>query len=357
MLNSTYHMAARIKKNRLLIASSVLWRALFIGGLALPTLLQAQISTKVKVDTTKYVFPIHKSHQSALSSGFGELRSTHFHAGIDIRAQAFTTVHAVAKGYISRIKIQEQGYGWALYIRHPNGYTSVYSHLSSFSKKIGRWVTEEQYKRRSYTVDLAPLSWQFPIEAGEVIARSGNTGNSTGPHLHFEIRDKRQRPLDPTRICAFSELKDPYPPQIIRLAFITMDIDARINGQFGRFEVEIEKQGKHYSLPTNLELEGYIGTEVLVKEVYAEHRYGHGASTLQLMLDDTPYFEQKIRILDFSKQKQIGLHLNLEQYVQASTKFSRMYMLSGNSLAIYPTLVQNGLFFFEKSKILIFCSK
>ncbi|NND10141.1 MAG: M23 family metallopeptidase, partial [Flavobacteriaceae bacterium] len=130
-----------------------------------------------------------------LSGTFAELRSNHFHSGLDIKTKQREglKVYASAPGYVSRIKISHWGYGKALYITHPNGYTSVYAHLQKFSEKIEEYVKEKQYEKESFTLELFPSAEELQIESDEIVAFSGNTGGSGGPHLHFEIRDNKER--------------------------------------------------------------------------------------------------------------------------------------------------------------------
>src|SRR5690606_31615872 len=134
-----------------------------------------------------------------LSGSFGELRSNHFHSGLDIKTQqregldVFTT----ASGYVSRIKIQHYGYGKAVYITHPNGYTTVYAHLQGVGPKIQEYVKKEAYERQSYEIELFPKPGELPVSRGELIAFSGNTGGSGGPHLHYEIRNAKAEPINP----------------------------------------------------------------------------------------------------------------------------------------------------------------
>ena len=116
-------------------------------------------------------------------------------------------VFASADGYVSRIKITTGGYGKALYIDHPNGYTTVYAHLQKFSPKIDSIIRTEQYRKQSYTVNFFPSKGAIKIKKGEVIAVSGNTGGSSGPHLHYEIRNSKQEPLNPL-LFGFKEIED-----------------------------------------------------------------------------------------------------------------------------------------------------
>ena len=128
-----------------------------------------------------------------ISGNFGELRSNHFHAGLDFRTQQKEglNVYAAADGYVSRIKISTFGYGKAIYITHPTGFTTVYGHLKQANPVIDQYIRTQHYKEKEFEIDIFPKPTDLPITKGEFIAASGNTGGSGGPHLHFEIRDSK----------------------------------------------------------------------------------------------------------------------------------------------------------------------
>ncbi|MGB0839764.1 MAG: M23 family metallopeptidase, partial [Chitinophagales bacterium] len=126
-----------------------------------------------------------------LAGTFGELRSNHFHGGLDIKTGGVENwkIYSIADGYVSRIKVSSGGYGKAIYVTHPNGYTSVYAHVNGFFPELDEYIQNQQYARQSFYFDDAIPADLFPVKKGQVIAKSGNTGSSTAPHLHFEIRD------------------------------------------------------------------------------------------------------------------------------------------------------------------------
>ena len=150
---------------------------------------------------------------------FGELRSHHFHSGVDVRTQGQTgwPVRAVQDGYLSRMVVRPDGFGWALYLRHPDGHTSVYAHLDDFQPSWHELAMTRAAASRSSRLDLYFESNAYPVRAGDTIAWSGNSGGSAGPHLHFEWRDTRtEEPLDPFDHGMFYG-KDSYPPRIVAL--------------------------------------------------------------------------------------------------------------------------------------------
>src|SRR5579872_4978388 len=155
-----------------------------------------------------------------LAANFGELRVNHYHMGLDIRTQHRENlpVHAAAGGYICRVEVGPGGFGQAIYIRHPNGYTTVYGHLNKFFPALAAYVARQQYKLESWQVDLTPSPGLFPVKKGSLIAYSGNTGGSQGPHLHFEIR-QTEGDINLNPLLFGLPVADAVPPTIVRLAW------------------------------------------------------------------------------------------------------------------------------------------
>lgn len=154
-----------------------------------------------------------------LVANFGEIRTNHWHMGLDIRTQQKVNlpVHAAADGYIARVSVEPGGFGQAIYINHPNGFTTVYGHLNSFFPALDAYVKQQQYARQSWKVSLSIPPDLFPVQKGDLIARSGSTGASEGPHVHFEIRDtKTENCLNPL-LFGFP-IADAVPPTLARLA-------------------------------------------------------------------------------------------------------------------------------------------
>lgn len=137
---------------------------------------------------------------ASMAGSFGEMRHHHFHSGIDLRTQGKTgqIVRAMADGYLSRIVIKPGGFGWALYLEHPSGHTSVYAHLGEFKQAWMDHAMAYAKRHHRYVIDLPVAAGKFPIKAGEIIGLSGNSGGSGGPHLHVEWRDSQtEEPLNP----------------------------------------------------------------------------------------------------------------------------------------------------------------
>lgn len=153
-----------------------------------------------------------------LVANFGEIRTNHWHMGLDIRTQHKINlpVHAAADGYVARVSVESGGFGQAIYINHPNGYTTVYGHLNAFCPALADYLKRHQYDKESWKIDLAIPSNLFPVKKGDVIGLSGSTGASEGPHVHFEIRDTRtEKNLNP--LLFKFPIADAVPPTLIRL--------------------------------------------------------------------------------------------------------------------------------------------
>lgn len=153
-----------------------------------------------------------------LAGNFGELRSNHFHMGVDIKTQGKQgfEIHSIEKGYVSRVKVSTSGYGKVVYVDHPNGVTSVYAHCSKFIGKLDSLVKSEQYKVQNFEIEIFPKPNEIKLDRGEVFALSGNTGGSTAPHLHFEIRDTKTEHAKNPLVYAFN-LADNNAPVIKRI--------------------------------------------------------------------------------------------------------------------------------------------
>lgn len=156
-----------------------------------------------------------------LSGNFGELRRNHFHSGVDFKTQGRTglPVYAADSGYVSRVSVSPWGFGRAVYITHPHtGLTTVYGHLEAFAPEIDRRVKERQYEAETFAIDMSFHPGQLPVARRQVIARSGNSGSSGGPHLHFDVRDtETEDPLDPLEYYR-TKITDRVPPEVRQLA-------------------------------------------------------------------------------------------------------------------------------------------
>ncbi|GCC49972.1 M23 family peptidase [Chryseotalea sanaruensis] len=295
--------------------------------------------------TDRYLFPIQPGQTASLAGTLGELRSNHFHTGIDIRTnnQVGLAVLATQSGYISRAAMSAGGYGNVLYVRHPDGNTSVYAHLDSFSGGVGQYVLQEQYRRKTFDIDLYFRQNQFPVKKGDTIALSGNTGSSSGPHLHFDIRDKNNLALDPLSFN-FPEVIDNAAPYTEKLALKTLNTQSRINDRFGRTEFYVQRNGNDFFLPYPILAYGDIGIELLAKDKLATGSpYFGGVNFVEVYENEKLIFKQVIEKLDLTEGRTINALLSFRTLRGNNNKFYKLYVDDGNTLPFYPVAANKGV--------------
>jgi murein DD-endopeptidase MepM/ murein hydrolase activator NlpD len=277
-----------------------------------------------------------------LSGNFGELRSTHFHAGIDIKTQGVTgkPVFAIQKGYISRIKVQTGGYGHSIYIMHDNGYTSVYGHLQEYYPELEAYLKNEQYRLKSFEVDLFPEKNLFEVEAGQQIAVSGNSGSSGGPHLHFEIRNSKQVPLN--GLTFNLPIKDTIPPKFVKLAvYNSFDETTYTSNEKSFYTVEGSKGD--YKIKEALPISNTCTFGVEVYDFLNGSNNKCGVYKLDFFIDDTLIYSFTIDKISFSETKYIKSHLDYAEKVLNKRNVHKLFLEPYNKLGIYNEIKNRGI--------------
>ncbi|AQG82363.1 peptidase M23 [Spirosoma montaniterrae] len=284
-----------------------------------------------------FLFPIMPGAANSLSGGLGDLRTNHFHAGLDIRTggREGLDVYAAADGYISRIAVFTGGYGNVLFIRHPNGMTTVYGHLRNLNDSLGTYLRQQQYDRKTFEIDLRPAPGQFPVKRGDIIAASGNTGGSGGPHLHFEIRDARDNLINPL-LYGFSEIRDDVPPYFERVALKTMTPTSRINGEYQRVSYAPTRRADgSYVISQPITASGLIGLEVLAYDKTSGSPYRNGISCLEIRLDGQEVFAYNMNSFPHEQTRFMNVHENYEVEQITGQRYHRAYIADGNILNLY----------------------
>ncbi len=278
----------------------------------------------------------------ALAGSFGEIRGNHFHSGIDFRTNQREgyPVYAVADGYISRLRVQNSGFGQALYINHPNGFTTVYGHLQRFAPKIATVVKNLEYEKKSFEIDEFPDATLIPVHKGEIIAWSGNRGSSGGPHLHFEIRDtKTEETINPQFFGII--IPDNIPPVIHGLYVY------RLNGKtFNEFTpkqaIAISGGSGQYKTTAPISLTGEVGFGIVVTDRHNGLSGTNGVYSIQLELDGKKIYTSALERFAFEDSKAINSHIDYPTYINTKRSIQKSFVDPGNPLKIYSSLVNNG---------------
>lgn len=301
-----------------------------------------------QLDPNDYIYPLRELKQRLYSANFGEIRPGHFHAGVDIKtdAEEGKPVVAAADGYVSRVVLQAGGYGRAVYLTLRNGTTVVYGHLRRFRDDIERHVRRERYERRSNGVNLwfGPGTW--PVKQGDVVAYSGDSGSSGGPHLHYEIRDtETQRLYNPVREGIIRP-RDEYPPRIVRLHYVEVDT---VQGVPVRSVPEsyavIRTAAGRYALthdgPVGVGRRGYFVAEVTDRRNDVWNSFGVWRVTA--FADGIPCFEFRMDSFTYDISRCSDAVSCYPIQINSRNEAIRLAQLEGAPDSFYPTMAERGL--------------
>jgi len=281
-----------------------------------------------------------------LSGTFGELRSNHFHSGIDIKTGEIEglKVFSIADGYISRIKVQSGGYGKALYITHPNGFVSVYCHLSRYNNGLNEYIIKQQYKNQSYTVDLYLEKDLFMVKQGEIIAYSGNSGYSGGPHLHFEIRDAVTQNIINPLLFGY-QVADKNAPTINYLKIYPYGNNSVINGINKSIGFNTVRNTKTYLLKGSdtISAIGNIYFGINTVDLFNGGNNKNGIYSISLFVNDKKVYEHNVETFSFAETRFLNSLIDYKEYKTKKRRLQKTFIEPNNHLSLYNTRKNNGI--------------
>ena len=295
-----------------------------------------------------FVSPLKEA--PSLSASFAELRNDHFHSGLDYRTGGVTgkEVMAAADGYIYRIAVSSSGFGKAIYIRHPSGYSTVYAHLKSFRPDIDEFVKKKQYELKSFSVSLYPVRDQFKVMRGEVIAWSGNSGGSTGPHLHFEIRDSStEETLNPLNFDI--GISDRIRPVIDKIILYPITRQSSVNKGHGSLSMKAAASNGSYTLPNNSVpvIYGQTGIGLKCWDNLDNSPNKCGIYSIELLVDSVKVYCFTADRFSFNESRYLNSHIDYQAKIADNEYIHKLFIQPGNRLSMYNCRVNSGVLNFS----------
>ena len=293
----------------------------------------------------------------SVNGSFAEIRSNHFHSGIDfpVQQKEGLPVFAVADGVISRIKVSPVGFGNALYIDHPNGFTSVYAHLQKYNDTLTAYIHTNQYRLKSFDVDLFPMNRKeyIHVKKGQLIGYAGNSGSSGGPHLHFELRNTRtERIINPIHF-GFN-ITDNYPPLIDFIKIYPENENSLIGSSNEVTRFNVKKTGaSEYRLVNKdtLSLVGNFSIGVQAFDFHHNQSNRNGFYSLKMFADDANFFCMVCDSFAFAESRYINASIDYAANYNSGNRILKSKKLPGNQLSFFKTDKTEGVLTFTDGEI------
>jgi hypothetical protein len=290
-----------------------------------------------------YHFPL--DIEPKVSGSFGEIRSNHFHSGVDlaIDGQSGWPVFSADTGFVSRVAVSPVGFGKALYIEHPSGYTTVYAHLDGFSAGIDSVVMDLQYRNESFSLQHYFKPGEIRVARGEIIGYSGNSGSSGGSHLHFEVREtEEQRPIDP--LMFKTPVKDDTRPHIVGVKVFPLSKGATVNGgEEPYFFPAVFYDGAfHLKHNPRIQASGEIGVGVEVIDYYSGSWRKCGVHSINLELNGAPLYNYTMDGFYFRDTRYLNSHIDFSGKALTSRTIQKSFVDPYNKLDVYTVDRRRG---------------
>ena len=269
-----------------------------------------------------------------LSGGFCDLRANHYHAGIDFRTKSSEghAMHAVLRGYISRVSVSPWGYGLAIYVTHPDdSLITVYGHLQRYTYRIAELVKKKQYEKESYTVDIQFEPGALPVKQGNLIGYSGNSGNSGGPHLHFEVRDMRTNELIDPLVFFKSHIPDTKKPLVRGLKIYPIEGKGVVNGSNKKRDIEFKlDKNDNPIISTTLEAWGEVGLAIRAIDRMDGTGFSYGIKDILQTVDGIETYRSHTDRFSLDESRYINSYTDYEEWSDKRTFYIKTFVEPGN---------------------------
>ncbi len=293
----------------------------------------------------------------SLTGGFSEVRANHFHSGIDISVQQKVglPVYAVADGVISRIKVSAVGFGNAIYIDHPNGFTSVYAHLQGYNDTIAAYVYKNQYKAKSFEVDLFPTIRKeyMYVKKGQLIGYAGNSGSSGGAHLHFELRNTKTEHIINPLLFDFG-ITDKFQPYIDFIKIYPENENSYVGSSNDVVRLSVRKTGSNeYRLASRdtLALWGNFSIGVQAFDFNQNQSDRNGFYSMKMFKDNAMFFSMVCDSFSFAESRYVNASIDYAANYNLGNRIVKSKKLPGNQLSFFTSDAANGILTFNDEKV------
>lgn len=287
------------------------------------------------------------------AGSFGELRPAHFHSGLDFKTMQRTgyPVHAVADGYISRLRVQFGGFGQALYITHPNGYTSVYGHIQSFTPAAFKYIRDYQYKNQTFEADIKVPPGVFKVLKGDVVAMSGNEGASAGPHVHFELRDTLTEETINPQLFGLT-IEDQVPPTISSIGVYHLNGNPFSEKTPKEFLAVAGGAGAYrLANPQVLQLSGNTGFGISVTDQNSMSANRNGVYSIEMKLDGLTVYTFAVERFAFDQTHAVNAYIDYPAFVTLRRNMQKCFILPGSRISLYPQSINRGIIPFNDNAL------
>jgi len=309
-------------------------------------------SSQENLNNSYFLAPVNIT--MLLSGNFAEIRSDHFHSGIDIKTQGVIghEIYAAAEGYISRVNISSGGFGNALYLAHPNGKTTVYGHLDRFRPDIASYVRKRQYANSKHSLNIYPGKDEWKVEKGELIAWSGNSGYSFGPHLHFEIRNSSDQ--HPENVLRYGfNIQDTLPPKFLSLWLYHYENQEEYTYIASKNVYKVVNNNGSFTIgsPQPITVNGRFGIGIEAYDYLNGVNNKCGLYTIDLYQDEHQVFSIRMDEFAFGESRYINSFIDYEAKQRDGKNIQRLFRDPNNRLSLYEKVVNSGLMEFTDTSL------